>query len=82
MPPAANTSIRLLEDKDARAAFDLLRQLREHLDFDEFSRRLEKQRLFGFVLVGAFEDTDLVGVLGMRPVTTLARVIIFTWMTW
>ena len=66
-------TVRPLEEADLSDAFEVLRELRAHLDKDEFLSRLERQRAMGYYLVGAYEDEVLVGVMGLRPVETLAR---------
>lgn len=53
-------------------AFPIVAQLRG-LDEDEFIRRVQRQSYSGYELVGAFLDVELLGVMGMRPVHTLAR---------
>jgi GNAT superfamily N-acetyltransferase len=71
----AKVEVRELRSEDElRAAFDVVRQLRDHLDLDTFLDRHRRQAARGYVLQGAFTpDGTLVGVIGMRPVTTLAR---------
>src|SRR5207342_2404415 len=54
-------------------AYTIIVQLRPHLDEAEFLRSVERQSHSGYELVGAFRAGALVGVLGMRPVHTLAR---------
>lgn len=68
-------SIRELGAHDLPAAFAVIRQLRGHLDLPQFQLRVEKQARAGYSLLGAFDSPGgaLLGVLGMRPVTTLAR---------
>lgn len=64
---------RLAADEDAGAC-GLLNQLRIYIDAREILQRLSAQRAaHGYELVGAFADGALRGVLGMRPVHTLAR---------
>lgn len=49
-------------------------QLRTHLDEAEFRRRVLRQRSLGYQVYGGFNaEGVLVGVMGMRPVATLAR---------
>jgi GNAT superfamily N-acetyltransferase len=67
------TQIRPIEESRLSEAFDVIRGLRGHLDKDEFLARLKRQRAIGFYLVGAFDGEVLVGVMGLRPVETLAR---------
>jgi GNAT superfamily N-acetyltransferase len=64
--------IRHLQPAEWRSAFPVIAELRD-LDEEEFLRRVERQSYSGYQLVGAFEDGKLVGVMGMRPVHTLAR---------
>lgn len=54
-------------------AFPLIRQLRTALDETEFLQRVRRQSHGGYELVGAYRDGRLIGVMGMRPVHTLAR---------
>lgn len=54
-------------------AFPLIRQLRTALDEVEFLQRVRRQSHGGYELVGAYRDGRLIGVMGMRPVHTLAR---------
>lgn len=54
-------------------AFPLIRQLRTALDEAEFLQRVRRQSHGGYELVGAYRDGRLFGVMGMRPVHTLAR---------
>lgn len=74
MVPMALREIRELADDDLPAAFEVVRQLRGHLDLEEFSKRTAKQMLAGFRMYGGFDEGGvLVGVVGFRPVCTLAR---------
>lgn len=67
-------TIRKLNADELAVAFSVVYQLRDHLDFDEFERRTLSQYKIGYALYGAFDcDGTLFGVIGMRPVTTLAR---------
>ncbi len=54
------------------AAYPMIAQLRA-LDEAEFLSRVRRQSHGGYELAGAYLDGRLVGVLGMRPVHTLAR---------
>ena len=47
--------------------------MRTHLAIDDFVARVDRQSYSGYELIGAFADQKLIGVLGMRPVHTLAR---------
>lgn len=64
--------IRRLSPTEWAQAFPVIAQLRA-LDQDEFLRRARLQSHSGYELVGAFQGGKLVGVMGMRPVHTLAR---------
>ncbi|MCX4241592.1 GNAT family N-acetyltransferase [Paraliomyxa miuraensis] len=65
--------IERLTPEQATDAFEVVVELRTHLDQGEYARRLALQRAAGYELVGAFEGDRIVGVLGMRRVDTLAR---------
>lgn len=66
-------SVRRLVPAEWTQAFAVVTQLRSALDEAEFLQRVQQQSFSGYELVGAFRDGALVGVLGMRPVHTLAR---------
>ena len=63
---------RRLSPTEWAQAFPVIAQLRP-LDQAEFLRRARLQSASGYELVGAFQDGKLIGVMGMRPVHTLAR---------
>ena len=65
-------SVRRLLPAEWALAFPLIAQLR-NLDEAEFLRRARRQAHGGYELVGAYLNDALVGVMGMRPVHTLAR---------
>lgn len=65
-------NIRRLTPAEWRLAFPIISQLRA-LGEDEFLHRVRRQSYSGYELVGAFEQGGLIGVVGMRPVHTLAR---------
>lgn len=65
--------VRRLEAGEIVAAFPIIHELRAHLDLAEFTARTLRQSALGYELIGAFRGGVLVGVLGMRPVETLAR---------
>ncbi|MDP9651744.1 GNAT family N-acetyltransferase [Paraburkholderia caledonica] len=67
-----NLAVRRLAPAEWVQAFPVISQLRS-LDESEFLRRVRQQSYSGYELVGAFKDRELVGVMGMRPVHTLAR---------
>lgn len=72
---AGETTIReLIDDGELSAAFSVMRELRAQLSEAVFRDRLTRQRERGYVLVAAFAECgEMCGVMGMRPVTTLAR---------
>ncbi len=65
--------IRKVSEPELPQAFAVLRELRDHLDLLTFSARLRRQSEHGYCLYGAFQGTSLVGLIGMRPVETMAR---------
>jgi GNAT superfamily N-acetyltransferase len=65
--------VRRLADDEVAAAFEVVRELRGHLDLAEFLARVGRQRGAGYELVGAFAGDALVGVMGMRPMEMLSR---------
>ncbi|MGY6118456.1 GNAT family N-acetyltransferase [Paraburkholderia strydomiana] len=67
-----NLNVRRLTPAEWGEAFPLISQLRS-LDEGEFLRRVRRQSYSGYELVGAFNDSELIGVMGIRPVHTLAR---------
>ncbi|WGS54112.1 GNAT family N-acetyltransferase [Paraburkholderia sp. D15] len=64
--------VRRLTPAEWATAFPLIAQLRS-LDEAEFLQRARRQAHTGYELVGAFAEGTLIGVMGMRPVHTLAR---------
>ncbi|MGG1949165.1 GNAT family N-acetyltransferase [Trinickia sp. NRRL B-1857] len=67
-----SVEVRRLTPAEWPKAFPVVAQLRA-LDEAEFLRRATRQSFSGYELIGAFAGDELVGVLGMRPVHTLAR---------
>jgi len=65
--------VRRLEPREWAGIFPIIVQLRPHLNEQEFLRQVRRQSHSGYELIGAFRANRLVGVLGMRPVHTLAR---------
>ncbi|MFP3569584.1 GNAT family N-acetyltransferase [Paraburkholderia sp. SIMBA_030] len=53
-------------------AYPVIAQLRS-LDEPEFLDRTSRQSYSGYELAAAFQDGKIIGVIGMRPVHTLAR---------
>lgn len=66
-------SVNRIEPSAWARAFPLIKQLRAALDEAEFLQRVRRQSHGGYELVGAYRDGRLIGVMGMRPVHTLAR---------
>lgn len=64
--------VRRLETSETVSAYRVISQLRT-LDEDAFVRAVHRQMFAGYELVGAFLAGRLVGVMGTRPVHTLAR---------
>ncbi|MGV2908062.1 GNAT family N-acetyltransferase [Achromobacter sp. AGC25] len=64
--------IRRLSPAEWGDAYPAIAQLRS-LDEAEFMARVRRQSYSGYELVAAFRDGKIIGVLGMRPVHTLAR---------
>ena len=73
MHQASKLQIRRLDAREWAAAFRLVVQLRPHLIETEFLRQVQRQSHSGYELLGAFTGDEIIGVLGMRPVHTLAR---------
>ncbi|RUV74342.1 MAG: GNAT family N-acetyltransferase [Mesorhizobium sp.] len=65
-------SVRRVLPSEWPQAFPIISQLRP-LDEEEFLSRVRRQSYSGYELVGAYRDGELIGVMGMRPVHTLAR---------
>ncbi|TIS77521.1 MAG: GNAT family N-acetyltransferase [Mesorhizobium sp.] len=65
-------SVRRVLPSEWPQAFPITSQLRP-LDEEEFLSRVRRQSYSGYELVGAYRDGELIGVMGMRPVHTLAR---------
>jgi GNAT superfamily N-acetyltransferase len=65
--------IRRLEPREWADLFPIIAQLRPHLTEEEFLRQVRRQSHGGYELVGALRAGRIVGILGMRPVHTLAR---------
>lgn len=65
-------NLRLIDDACYREAFAVLQVLRETLTYDVFVERLHRQQNHGYELHGAFADS-IVGLVGFRPVETMAR---------
>lgn len=66
-------TIRPLQNEEWPKAYSLIRELRTQLLEKEFLDFLSKQTLQGYVIAGAFLNDKIVGLVGYRPVSTLAR---------
>jgi len=64
--------IRRLSPTEWVQAYPVIAQLRS-LDEHEFLDRTRRQSYSGYELVAAFQDGRIIGLVGMRPVHTLAR---------
>lgn len=67
------STIRPLQREEWPNAFPLIRELRTQLSESGFLEFLSKQVPLGYVLAGAFLNGKIIGLVGCRPVTTLAR---------
>jgi ribosomal protein S18 acetylase RimI-like enzyme len=64
--------VRRLAPAEWPRAFPIMAQLRA-LDAAAFLAHVQRQSFLGYELAGAFDGDRLAGVMGMRPVHTLAR---------
>lgn len=64
--------VRRLASQEITMAYPVIAQLRT-LDMAAFEQAVLRQMAAGYELIGAFEAGKLVGVIGLRPVHTLAR---------
>lgn len=62
-----------IEATERLEAFAVLSELRGGLNFADFCERLERLEADGYELWGARRGGRLVGVVGFRPVETMAR---------
>ncbi|MEA1968603.1 MAG: GNAT family N-acetyltransferase [Thermodesulfobacteriota bacterium] len=53
-------------------AFAIIFQLRPHLTLEQFKLQIVEQKKAGYLLIGAYSP-ELQGLMGMRPLQTLAR---------
>ncbi|WMD20979.1 GNAT family N-acetyltransferase [Achromobacter seleniivolatilans] len=72
VPHQRTLEIRRLSPAEWSQAYPVMAQLRS-LDEAEFLQRVRRQSHTGYELVAALLDGRIIGVLGMRPVHTLAR---------
>lgn len=68
----SNLEIRRLSPPEWMQAYRVMAQLRS-LEEPEFLERIRRQSYSGYELVAAFDEGTIIGVMGMRPVHTLAR---------
>lgn len=68
----SSLEIRRLSPAEWGHAYAVISQLRS-LEEGEFLERTRRQSYSGYELVAAFRDGKIIGVVGMRPVHTLAR---------
>ncbi|MFK0378603.1 GNAT family N-acetyltransferase [Pandoraea sp. NPDC090278] len=69
---SSTLEIRRLSPPEWMLAYPVIAQLRS-LDAPVFLERVRRQSHSGYELVAAFDDGTIIGVMGMRPVHTLAR---------
>ncbi|MEO9040747.1 MAG: GNAT family N-acetyltransferase [Gallionella sp.] len=65
-------NIRRLKSNEIADAYSVVSELRDKLVIADFITQVLRQKQSGYELIAAF-DPEIVGVLGMRPVHTLAR---------
>jgi len=70
---AEQIDIRAIRAEMLPDAFEVLRELRQDLDYPTFLARYGRQSEYGYCLYGAYEGDSIVGVIGMRAVETMAR---------
>ncbi len=63
----------LRSDGEIKAAFPLMRQLRDRLHAGTFLREVRRQQVQGYELIGGFADGRLVALAGVRRTHTLSR---------
>ncbi|MBT3992049.1 MAG: GNAT family N-acetyltransferase [Rhodospirillaceae bacterium] len=54
------------EDEQIRASFPIMRQLRPHLEEQDFVEQVRRQMLAGYRIASAEIDGEIVGVMGYR----------------
>jgi GNAT superfamily N-acetyltransferase len=63
----------LRSDNEIAAAFPLMAALRDRIRAETFVAEVRRQRCQGYELIGAFDDTTLVALAGVRRSHTLSR---------
>ena len=72
MSPALDVR-ELTTDAEIRAAFPLMRQLRDRIEDETFLAEVRRQQSEGYRLYGGFEDGRAIVLAGVRRTHTLAR---------
>lgn len=67
-----NISVRKLLPLEWDHAYSLISQLR-NITREKFIERVRIQAMNGYEFIGAFGDEKMLGLMGFRPVNTLAR---------
>ncbi len=65
--------VRIVRDDEMDLAYNIMKQLRPAHSLESFKSQVFSQLRSGYQLFGAFEEKKLLGLLGCRPVLTLAR---------
>lgn len=63
----------ITSDEDVRKSFPVMRQLRPHLDEDEYVRRVREQRALGYRLAVVEEDGEVRAAAGFRIIDMLVQ---------
>jgi len=69
----SDITIRPIRDDEWEVAFYVIRELRRDLDLQTFLERVDRQKVSGYRLIGAFLECTLIAALGFRTLSTLAR---------
>ena len=65
-------NIKDIPENEFDLAFAIIFQLRPHLTLEQFKVQIVEQKKAGYLLIGAYSP-ELKGLMGMRPLQTLAR---------
>ena len=60
-------------DEDVRRSFQVMRQLRPHLEEDEYVRRVREQRALGYRIAVVEEDGEVRAAAGFRILDMLVQ---------
>ena len=63
----------ILADEDIAGAYELMAELRPHLQADSFVAMVRRQQREGYRLFGGFDESRLVTLAGVRDAHTLMR---------